>query len=548
MKLFVIGICLAVSVSIGYANYDYEFYNKYNEWNQVPSSNGYDYNDYNTFSSTPEEPSFLKRVGKAILGWGTSTVPGRRSGVLERMRNSISTGVSRVSRQLNLGDGALMPVIMAVGLIIAKGLMDLATATSAQGPKGDRGADGAPGPQGEAAANLFCNGPLPACITGSPTCAAAGNGIVTCTTNGPDCSRSSLSEIRNPLTGAITFEVLPGAQDACTCNAAGAVQLCNRPSCTAVAAPTCPNTPNANAICAGYDSSIVAPVPVCSTLLTISPGAAPLDHLNVAIPNLPNPNNCAAVGGAVPNCPVIPAPACANGNANCANGVITCDNRGGLAPVCSVTPGVGNIPGLSLCTAAPANQLNTCPSCNAAGNVNCAAGNAVCTNYHSSSEIIPAPRCTTNPAPAQNGNTQCSSGTPSCQPLAAPTCNAGNAVCAIGTFTCTGQAPGDRPVCSLVAGVAALTLANACTQGAAGSVKFLCAEVSNPVFPTCVAAGAQPVCPVGTTLTCDAASGVTAGTIPVCSWINGAALPTAGNVNAATCDGNAAVRVCTTAP
>ena len=41
-----------------------------------------------------------------------------------------------------------MPVLMAVGLIIAKGLMDLATATSARGEKGDRGSDGAPGPQG----------------------------------------------------------------------------------------------------------------------------------------------------------------------------------------------------------------------------------------------------------------------------------------------------------------------------------------------------------------------------------------------------------------
>ena len=41
-----------------------------------------------------------------------------------------------------------MPVLMAVGLIIAKGLMDLATATSAPGPKGDAGAAGAAGPQG----------------------------------------------------------------------------------------------------------------------------------------------------------------------------------------------------------------------------------------------------------------------------------------------------------------------------------------------------------------------------------------------------------------
>ena len=41
-----------------------------------------------------------------------------------------------------------MPVLLAVGLIVAKGLMDLATATSAPGPKGDAGAAGAAGPQG----------------------------------------------------------------------------------------------------------------------------------------------------------------------------------------------------------------------------------------------------------------------------------------------------------------------------------------------------------------------------------------------------------------
>merc|ERR1711899_636571 len=119
------------------ANYDYEYYNKYNEWNQAPSSNGYNYNDYNTFSTAPEEPSFLKRVGKAILGWGKSSVPERRSGILTGVRNSIS----RVSRQFGGGE-ALMPVILAVGLIIAKGLMDLAAATSAPGPKEDTAAAG----------------------------------------------------------------------------------------------------------------------------------------------------------------------------------------------------------------------------------------------------------------------------------------------------------------------------------------------------------------------------------------------------------------------
>ena len=41
-----------------------------------------------------------------------------------------------------------MPVLLAVGLIVAKGLMDLATATSAPGPAGPAGAAGAAGAQG----------------------------------------------------------------------------------------------------------------------------------------------------------------------------------------------------------------------------------------------------------------------------------------------------------------------------------------------------------------------------------------------------------------
>ena len=41
-----------------------------------------------------------------------------------------------------------MPVLLAVGLIIAKGLMDLAAATSTPGPPGATGATGAVGPQG----------------------------------------------------------------------------------------------------------------------------------------------------------------------------------------------------------------------------------------------------------------------------------------------------------------------------------------------------------------------------------------------------------------
>ena len=42
-----------------------------------------------------------------------------------------------------------MPVLLAVGLIIAKGLMDLAAATSTPGPPGATGAAGAVGPQGK---------------------------------------------------------------------------------------------------------------------------------------------------------------------------------------------------------------------------------------------------------------------------------------------------------------------------------------------------------------------------------------------------------------
>ena len=85
----------------------------------------------------------------------------------------------------------------------------------------------------------------------------------------------------DPVTGAQFTTTLPGAQDACTCNAAtGMLNLCNRPECTtASAVPTCPN--GVTAQCSNYDSTIElltnTPTPVCSTL------GAPRTHLNAAI-------------------------------------------------------------------------------------------------------------------------------------------------------------------------------------------------------------------------------------------------------------------------
>merc|ERR1712038_1531666 len=85
----------------------------------------------------------------------------------------------------------------------------------------------------------------------------------------------------NLITGAQSTNILPGAQDACTCNAAtGTLNLCNRPICTtASAAPTCPN--GVNAQCSNYDSTIQVaantPTPICSTL------GSPRTHLNAVI-------------------------------------------------------------------------------------------------------------------------------------------------------------------------------------------------------------------------------------------------------------------------
>ena len=383
---------------------------------------------------------------------------------------------------------------------------------------------------------------MPTCFAGTPTCAADGAGLVSCGA-GPDCSTSGMITLTD---GSTT--VLPGAQDQCTCNLVGGVNTCNRPSCTVVGNPTCPS--GVAPICAGYDSNTAAnlQIPVCSTRLPI-----PQDHLNNNIANLPALTACAAVNGAVPACITLAAPTCPTGgvaaNAGCANGAITCDNvPGGQAPRCSVTPGVGSIPGTSLCTVG--SVFHNCPSCNgvAAGLAPvCATGMLSCFNYHSSSTIIPAPVCRTA-LPTPNGAApQCIDNVPTCLPVAAPMCNFGGVATTagcpggVGSFTCLGRNADEGPVCSLLpnAGNAANLLqdANACLNGA---VKFLCGEVSNPVLPVCTGAGATPSCPLGTTLTCDGNSGVTAAALtPVCSWLDGAAAPAGGNVNAATCDTNA---------
>jgi len=537
MKLFVIATCLAVSVSIGYANYDYEYYNKYNEWNQAPSSNGYNYNDYNTFSTAPEEPSFLKRVGKAILGWGKSSVPERRSGILTGVRNSIS----RVSRQFGGGE-ALMPVILAVGLIIAKGLMDLAAATSAPGPKGDTGAAGAVGPQGAAPENLYCTGTSPTCITGTPTCAAPGDELPTCSNVAgvSDCSTLGMRSFTDLVSGAQFTTTLPGAQDACTCNAAtGTLNNCNRPECTAAnVAPTCPN--GVAAQCSNYDSTTVAanrPTPVCSTL------GAPRTHLNaaIALPNLVANGGLCTAASALTTCPEIVAPTCpaANNIGNCAVGQLTCDNRPNLAPICSTRPGTGAIataagatPGTALCTQATINMCAMCTT-NAVTVATCAAGQSVvCSNYHSSSLIRPAPACMTdndfntlNTALALPTTDTCSNGTPQCPAIAAPSCTAAaadgssNAQCSgafgnadgldRGVLSCTGVAPGQPPVCSVVPGAARLDGTGGCTNGA---INFACGDI---IPAGCATEMANPAtCPPGHTRTC---AGRIGGQIPICS-------------------------------
>ena len=200
-----------------------------------------------------------------------------------------------------------------------------------------------------------------------------------------------------------------------------------------------------------------------------------LDQLNKSIElRTPVPDCEADLDVMSLNCPPIAAPTCSGGpDATCTNSFLTCDNvPGGGDPRCSVIPGVGSIPGENLCNAT--GTINKCPSCtistNGAVTLTCAAGNLVCTNYHSSSTIIPAPRCTTTAAPAavddvpQIGMTQCIGLAPSCKPLAAPQCDGTTASCAIGLLTCNGQDTGDGPVCSLVGNPTPLSGVNGCTN------------------------------------------------------------------------------------
>ena len=271
------------------------------------------------------------------------------------------------------------------------------------------------------------------------------------------------------VSGAQFTNTLPGAQDACTCNAAtGTLNVCNRPECTAAnVAPTCPN--GVDAQCSNYDSTTVAanrPTPVCSTL------GAPRTHLNDVIPNLPPlaaGNGFCTAASALTTCPEIAGPTCTGTVVTCATGQLTCDNRPNLAPICSTRPGTGALstaagatPGTDLCTGG---NLNMCAMCanNAATVATCAVGSVVCSNYHSSSLIRPAPVCaptdrfnTLNTALALPTTLTCSNGTPQCPAIAAPSCDGATAQCSAavgnaaerGVLSCTDRVTGETPVCS----------------------------------------------------------------------------------------------------
>jgi len=213
---------------------------------------------------------------------------------------------------------------------------------------------------------------------------------------------------------------------------------------------------------------------------------------------------------------------------------LTCDNRPNMAPICSTRPGTGAIstdaatPGTALCTAQ--GVLNMCAMCttNAVTVATCAAGQSVvCSNYHSSSLIRPAPVCATT-AQFNTLNTgatdvalstadTCSNGTPQCPQIAAPTCAGTVAQCTgvygtandRGVLTCTGRATGEAPVCSVVPGVARLDGTGGCTGGA---INFACGDIIPPFCATATAAAAT--CPAGHTRTC---VGRVAGQFPICS-------------------------------
>ena len=385
----------------------------------------------------------------------------------------------------------------------------------------------------------FCSGTTPTCITGTPTCADPGAGSVTCDISGraSDCSTSGLISIA----GSSTPITVPGAQDACTCNIqTGNINPCNRPSCTAEnALPTCPS--GVVAICADYDSSDTAVedrAPVCSTL------GVPQDHLGNVIPLPANPNNCATIN-AVPNCPVITAPACtaATKLGECSFGALTCDNRPGLQPVCSLRSGAGVIvstapAGISLLAGAGlcnvvngVNTANNCAACNDAGNsVTCPGGQtAVCCNYDSSSLIRPAPMCVnTASVPEQKGIAACNSNVISCGAIPPPTCSDpignANAQCAVGTFTCDGRAANEAPVCSVVPGAVELRTVNACFNN---NVRFLCGAMTTTAI--CASNFGATTCPAHLPAylpTCDTNAGTGAGNLPVCTLVNGVNSPT----------------------
>ena len=298
---------------------------------------------------------------------------------------------------------------------------------------------------------------------------------------------------------------------------------CNLPFCATLdGVATCPI---GTAQCAHYDSSTTDDanlVPECSSL------DIPIDHLGIPIPNIQEPNNC--TNSVVQNCHAIPNPICNIAEtAECEVGILTCDNREGLPPVCSVKPDAARILGTGLCTTG---TLNLCASCEINNTVTCASGQtAVCSNYHSSSSIIPAPVCVNNanvPDVPHNGDPACNSGTISCNPIPAPTCTASNGyghgqcsaekgnAAARGVFTCTGRAGNEDPICSVVPGAVELMPKYVCYNG----IITNCVGYLAPIAPACYTDYYEyPHCPYWTILTCDAASGAVLDQPPVCSRI-----------------------------
>jgi len=213
---------------------------------------------------------------------------------------------------------------------------------------------------------------------------------------------------------------------------------------------------------------------------------------------------------------------------------LTCDNRPNMAPICSTRPGTGAIstllatPGTNLCTGGNPNLCAMCAP-NAAA-ATCGAGQTVvCSNYHSSSLILPAPVCaTTAQLPAATialalpiaAEVLCTNGVPQCPEIAAPSCTAanGNAQCTgafggaddRGVLSCTGIAPGQPPVCSVEPGAVRLDGTGGCTNNI---INFVCGDFTLPFCPA--ATSAQNLqCPAGFIKTCDGRAG---GQSPICT-------------------------------